>query len=305
MSDDFDFDDFDFDDSFLNEVDNITARAASSNSTSTSTSILTKAKTRPNILPIHASSSIRPIFNGFSRPTVAGPSRPTPKRPPPPSSDDFDDLTFPEESLAAFDIITSRSSFPATHVDGTTTPSNRQAKQTAIPSSRLGLGRSSSSGGLQTHLNFRRENQSTKGKRWDRTAFAESGRRINVDKKGKGKGKAGYKARSWGRDDDEEDMDDDEEEEEEDFEPLVPGPKPFVDPSKSRTMPCVSRIQVWCADEKINRMSRRDIWSIQVRRQSMCILRIDRNETINTRLSKRALRITVWWLYLLDWGRHS
>jgi ATP-dependent DNA helicase MPH1 len=83
-----------------------------------------------------------------------------------------------------------------------------------------------SSAGFQTHLNFRRENQSTKGKTWDRTAFAESGRRLVVKAKDKAKG---YVPRDWVG----EDEDDEEEEEEEDFEPLVPGPKPFVDPRKS------------------------------------------------------------------------
>lgn len=227
MSDDFDDDDFDFDDSFLNEVDNITAKATSGIISAApgpdkkTTTSLAATNTRNNHVLYRN--------NGFSRPAIAGPSKPvTPRLPHPPSSDDFDDLSLPEESMAVFDKVTTR--LP------TSTPFSRTKstpKQSVIPSSRLGLGRSSSSGGLQTHLNFRRENQSTKGKRWDRTAFAESGRRINVEKskaKGKGKGK-GYQARSWGRDDDEEDLDDEEEEEEE-FEPLVPGPKPFVDPSE-------------------------------------------------------------------------
>lgn len=87
------------------------------------------------------------------------------------------------------------------------------------------LGKSSSgSEGFQTHLNFRRENQSTKGKRWDRTIFAESGRRVDAAKmKAKGKGNR------YGNDDDDEAMS----EEEEDWgEPLAPAPKLRVDPSK-------------------------------------------------------------------------
>lgn len=73
---------------------------------------------------------------------------------------------------------------------------------------------------LQTHLNFRRENPYTPGKRWDRTAFAATGRRIVANKNnGKGKGRA--------RDQYD---DDDEEEEEDDWgDPLAPDPAPLVD----------------------------------------------------------------------------
>lgn len=95
-----------------------------------------------------------------------------------------------------------------------------------MPSSRSGLGRSlarhsSGSDGFQTHLNFRRDKQSTKGKRWDRTAFAESGRRVDAAKIKANKGRRF-------------DLDDDEvmSEDEDMGEPLVPGPKPLVDISK-------------------------------------------------------------------------
>ncbi|TXT12930.1 hypothetical protein VHUM_01331 [Vanrija humicola] len=79
---------------------------------------------------------------------------------------------------------------------------------------------------LQTHLGFRREQQYTKGKRWDRTAFAASGRRVAAEKeKQRGKKKGKRK-----RGDEDEDEDDDEEE---DWgEPLAPPPKPLVDVSK-------------------------------------------------------------------------
>ena len=94
---------------------------------------------------------------------------------------------------------------------------SRQPKQTTIPSSRLNR---TNSGELQTHLNFRRENQATKGKRWDRTAYAETGRRVSAGK-GKAKGKV---VRGW---DDDEEL----ELEEDDLdEPLAPNLKPFVDP---------------------------------------------------------------------------
>lgn len=87
-------------------------------------------------------------------------------------------------------------------------------------------------------MNFRKENQTTKGKRWDRTMYAETGRRVSA---GKGKSKAnGRGGKNMGRrtmfDDDVEEGDEQEEEEAEEDGwggPLVPGPKPLVDPSES------------------------------------------------------------------------
>jgi ATP-dependent DNA helicase MPH1 len=69
-------------------------------------------------------------------------------------------------------------------------------------------------------LNFRRDKQSTKGKRWDRTAFAESGRRVDAAKIKANKG------RRYDGDDDEVMT------EEDDLEPLAPLPKPLVDLGK-------------------------------------------------------------------------
>ena len=80
---------------------------------------------------------------------------------------------------------------------------------------------------MQTHLNFRRDNQGTKGKRWDRTAFAETGRRIDA-KKAKAKSKAGPKGKGRSSWDDEAGDELDEEEEDWD-EPLAPNPKPLID----------------------------------------------------------------------------
>ena len=208
MSDDFGDDEFLMDDLFLREVDNITARA------STTTASGTKEWT--GALQ-NAASSSRP---GPARLSAGPESKSMPRAPIPRSPDDFDDVPLPPESLLAF------------HTPSTARPASKPTPN-LIPSSRLGLGlgRSSSSSDtfMQTHLNFRRENQSTKGKRWDRTIFAETGRRI-----GAVTGKGGYRARAWVREDDD---DDDLDEEEDDLEPLVPGPKPLIDTSKCRDLP--------------------------------------------------------------------
>ncbi|RXK39401.1 hypothetical protein M231_03354 [Tremella mesenterica] len=207
MSDD-EFDDsFLLDDSFLQQVDSITAHAISQ-STSTKPTI----PTRP--LPVKNGPSYKPPLRSISAPSAsssAGPSRQ--RLPAQPSSDDYGDLPIPTESLMAIDSLTSRSQ-------------QRTTMPTVIPSSRLGMNRTSSGNGssfFQTHLNFRRENQATKGKRWDRTEFAASGRRIGAASRMKGKGKA--VARGLFEDEA------GESEEEEDWEPLVPGPKPLVDPT--------------------------------------------------------------------------
>lgn len=219
----FDDDDFDFDDSFLREVDNIEAKAITFKKPSEPNSDVTKV----NVGSVVSSRPLAARSSPFPRPTAAGPSRPT--RPPPqPSSDDqYDDFSFASEALAGLDDIYSshQHSSSRTPSNGNSkTPARALPKQGAIPSARLGMARSTSGSmnGFQTHLNFRKENQSTKGKRWDRTEFAESGRRIVSMTHEKEKG---FGARQWGRDDDEE-----EDDMEEAFEPLVPGPKPLVDP---------------------------------------------------------------------------
>lgn len=247
MSDDFDDDSFFVDDSFLAEVDNITASA-----TSTLNPIQQTTFSRTTSLPVHRplvapASTVRSYSTGLStaRNALAGPSKTTTSaaanrraaiaqqtfptagpsrlpRPPSrplvhPSSDDFDDIDLPTGSLDFLDAITNTTRLPNLSSSG---------RAQAMPSSRSGLGRSlarhsSGSDGFQTHLNFRRDKQSTKGKRWDRTAFAESGRRVDAAKIKANKGRRF-------------DLDDDEvmSEDEDMGEPLVPGPKPLVDISK-------------------------------------------------------------------------
>jgi ATP-dependent DNA helicase MPH1 len=83
---------------------------------------------------------------------------------------------------------------------------------------------------VQIHLNFRRENQTTKGKRWDRTEYAQTGRRIRGGVKGKSKGVDKGRGKRASMDDGSDaDMDMDEFDEDDEGEPLVPEPKPLVD----------------------------------------------------------------------------
>ncbi|ORX40857.1 hypothetical protein BD324DRAFT_644144 [Kockovaella imperatae] len=223
MSDvDFDDDDFLMDDSFLREVDTIEAKA---------------------IDPIHPSKQLNGgASKGWSGPrnNVASGSRTRPAGPTPstraeaiiPSSDDFDDFSMDTDALLALDLPQAPSSRPnlSSKLGQASLAPPALNGALAIPSSRLGMRRSNSSTSkdnlFQVHLNFRRADQTTKGKRWDRTVFAESGRRIDAER-AKKKGK--YKARNWAKeDDDDEDLDDDDDE---DDEPLVPGPRPLVDTS--------------------------------------------------------------------------
>jgi ATP-dependent DNA helicase MPH1 len=251
MSDDFDDDSFLIDDSFLREVDYIAAKA-SERSTETAQRQVANSNGIIRASSLH-SASLKPTARGWTGPqhhTNAGPSyRPSASglshkskpykapqvlhqhtvsaQPPPPSSDDYDELAIPAESLLVLDHLKSapRTSFPP--------PRARPASLSVIPSSRLQRTSSGSSDPFfQTHLNFRKDNQSTKGKRWDRTEFAESGRRINTNKV-KEKDKARAKAKIRFGDEDEEEEEDIGEEEEEGWSTVVPGPKPFVDPSQS------------------------------------------------------------------------
>lgn len=246
MSDDFDDDSFMVDDSFLAEIDNITATA--SNNAGKTAQRTASLPGFNNVKPTKAGSgrnhSVGPTNNGFvnvrksfaktdlfiqnglqtstntANNAAAGPSRPPRAVPAHPPSDDFGEFDLPPEDLAMLDKV----SAPVRSSGQTQTSTTRPA---SIPSSRLGMGRtlgksSSGSDGFQTHLNFRRENQSTKGKRWDRTIFAESGRRVDAAKiKAKGKGRA------YGNDNDEVMS------EEEDWgEPLAPEPKSRLNPGE-------------------------------------------------------------------------
>lgn len=203
---DSEFDEFDdsfaVDDSFLQQLDDIEVKA----STSTRTSSVSAAVAQLPTPTFHRNAQAGPSRttgkdSGASRRAAALGVR-LPRPAPHPSSDDYGDMSFTAESLEQID--------QATRPKGTT----------IIPSSGIGrqrsFARSTSGNMLQTHLNFRRENPYTKGKRWDRTAFAATGRRRVAARKGKAKARATY-------DDDEDD------EEDEDDEPLAPDPTPRVD----------------------------------------------------------------------------
>lgn len=201
MSDFDDFDDgFDADESFFAAIDSIEATATGS-SASASTAPTT-ARAAPAVRP--SITSILGTNSPFKPPSAAGarqparvndthaesgpsrraaalgvrPPRPRlpPAPPPAPSSDDFDDFSFDAETLAQIDAAGARG-----------------PQRAVIPSSNLNRGGNPfrrHESYHQTHLNFHRENPYTKGKRWDRTAYAASGRRIDVDKaKKKGKRK--------------------------------------------------------------------------------------------------------------------
>ena len=216
MSDDFGDDDFLVDDSFLREVDHIEATAVSSKPGHGANGFFKAASgkgwTGPQINPASSSGPVarqRPSTSIRAR-TLA------------PPSDDYDDIPFPDEDLMSFDDRSAGNRSHAMH-----SASRPAGSGNVIPSSRLGMKRTTSSSAnnplFQGHLNFRKLDQTTKGKTWDRTRFAESGRRIDLEK-AKKKGK--YQARTWAREDDDEEIDD--LENEDDDEPLVPGPVPLV-----------------------------------------------------------------------------
>jgi len=154
-----------------------------------------------------------------------------------PSSDDFDDMGLDDAALAQIDEVATgaQASNGTSGTSGTSggnwlsananaNASNGNRLPPRLPGTRS-FGRTFSrslSGGLQTHLNFRREAMYTKGKRWDRTAFAASGRRIDVER-------AKKKGRS--RDDDDEEEFDDEDED-----PFGLEPQPLVDMSEFEVM---------------------------------------------------------------------
>ncbi|WVQ95399.1 hypothetical protein IAU59_002496 [Kwoniella sp. CBS 9459] len=245
--DDFGDDSFFVDDIFLQEVDRIAASAQTfpqNNGFTRSVSLGGPPRsTKPAQPASRGWTGVQRSFSGpSSRPLTKTTSTPKPTaystssshrtslfankgapQPTHPSSDDYDTLPLPAESIAALDSLTTlRPPQP------TSSSSSRPSSGQVVPSSRLGLGRAAngSSGFLQTHLNFRREKQSTKGKRWDRTEFAETGRRVDAGKgKGKAKPKGKRKSRDW-EEEDEEDLDD---EEDGWAGALAPAPRPLVD----------------------------------------------------------------------------
>lgn len=182
------------DESFLNAVDDIEARAAQ----------------RPQPSPGRSRSTNPPAPHVNAD---AGPSRPAASRPVP-SSDDYGDFSFTAEALAQIDSVATapRERLPPVQGVRAAAPSTGGARP---------LGYTGSSSGrlsLQTHLPFRNEAPTyTKGKRWDRTAFAASGRRIGAAKT-KDKGK--------------EQSDIDEDDEEEAYDLLAPPPKDSTNSSE-------------------------------------------------------------------------
>lgn len=209
MSDFDDFDAFDVDESFLATVDSLEAAATASSSTSAPAPVVRAAPAvQPSLTSrLGANSPFRPPSRGVNNTNAeSGPSRRAAalglrRPPPPPSSDDYDDVSFTAESLAQIDAVVRvpapRDSIPSSNLGGSSRAVRRQ------DSSR------------QLHLNFRRENPYTKGKRWDRTAYAASGRRLDAEKakkKGKRKRQAG---------DSDDDVDDDA--------PLLPDGVPPID----------------------------------------------------------------------------
>lgn len=198
MSDFDDFDDgFDADESFFAAIDSIEATATASSTVSAPTAARAAPAVKQSITSILGTNSpFRPpsAANGGQASArrvndtnaESGPSRraaalgvrprlpPAPQ--PAPSSDDFDDFSFSAEALAQIDAVGAGG-----------------GQRTTIPSSNLNRGgrplkRNDSY--HQTHLNFYRENPYTKGKRWDRTAYAASGRRLDAERaKKKGKRK--------------------------------------------------------------------------------------------------------------------
>lgn len=258
MSDDFDFGD-DFDDSFLREVDTLTAKATSSTNTLPSVQAA-RAPVRTVSAPLNS-------FNrGWTGPqrSISSSSACISARPgglpPPPlqlrkatstesagAAGAKTSALSPREKGAqarrlALQALSANASSPAsTRLAGHSGQGQASAPVgtgLGIPSSRLQRTSSGSgSTGLQTHLNFRKENQTTKGKRWDRTAFAASGRKIVARNEKALKAQQKRKAAVASRDQDDEgdeDMDEDEQDEDDGFGPLAPPPKARVDTCEHR-----------------------------------------------------------------------
>lgn len=250
MSDDeYDFDTFAVDASFLQQVDLIESRASEGTANSSASASVGNRPRQAPIYPqsIPSAAVTNPPFKPPSRAETSsgttqlrsvtadgGPSRRAAAlgirlaRPQPmPSSDDFDDVSFTAESLAQIDEVATTGGPSVNGMAGRQgtlqlrdfrrTTSN-STPSTSGSSERRRFARTSSTG--QTHLNFRRETPYTKGKRWDRTAFAATGRRIGAEKKKKN-GKRAY----------EDDEDEDEDDMFDEGEPLAPNPAPLVDMS--------------------------------------------------------------------------
>lgn len=224
MSDDeFGDDSIFLDDSFLRQVDNISAQATACLSSSRNeglrpaSSIARNSRLATTVSRTASHNEVSPnrsqnahgVGRTFSAP---GPmSEPLPlqrpaaisrqqtmsKIPLQPSSDDYDMIDIPTESLAAFDAVIANplkkpsrpalSGFPPKPSHSTSSSRNTSAPSRHPSSS------NKQDNFHQTHLNWRSEPRYTKGKRWDRTQFAKTGRRIislaGRDKVFGGKGK--------------------------------------------------------------------------------------------------------------------
>lgn len=179
------------------------------------------------------------------RPAAISRQQAVSKVPPQRSSDEYDTIDIPTESLDVFDAIIANppkkpshpafSGFPPK--PSTSALSSRNTSAPSRPSSSFARHPSSSNKQdslHQTHLNWRSESRYTKGKRWDRTQFAKTGRRIislaGRDKVSGGKGKERESiAPRWEDDaiDEDEFMDDDM------GDVLAPAPRDFSKRSRS------------------------------------------------------------------------
>ncbi|OWT36037.1 ATP-dependent DNA helicase MPH1 [Cryptococcus neoformans Bt1] len=278
MSDDeFGDDSIFLDDSFLRQVDNISAQATACLSSSRNeglrpaSSIARNSRLATTVSRTASHNEVSPnrsqnahgVGRTFSAP---GPmSEPLPlqrpaaisrqqtmsKIPLQPSSDDYDMIDIPTESLAAFDAVIANplkkpsrpalSGFPPKPSHSTSSSRNTSAPSRHPSSS------NKQDNFHQTHLNWRSEPRYTKGKRWDRTQFAKTGRRIislaGRDKVFGGKGKEReILAPGWEDDaiDEEQLMDDDM------GDVLAPAPRDFNAPyGPQRQLPSKATIDTY------------------------------------------------------------
>ncbi|WVQ77137.1 hypothetical protein IAR50_006820 [Cryptococcus sp. DSM 104548] len=273
MSDDdyFGDDDLFLNDSFLRQVDNIAAKSlqapqlpisktASKPASSDNSNGLSRSASHSAIAAGGSSSKANAVQRAYSAPGL----KPGPARKPAvggqsrlnfttstegPSSDDYGAWAIPEDALAAVDEASSNFNNAGPSRLASNTAKSTFGRNTSAPSRPSTSNRSVSGpsqanrqdGMFQTHLNWRSSPKYTEGKRWDRTAFAKTGRRLialpggnEMRKKAKGKGKA--KARDsesvmdW--DDEEEDAYGDEDDDEDLGGMLAPPPKSNVDLTK-------------------------------------------------------------------------
>lgn len=231
------------DDSFLRQVDTISAQVTAGSSSSRNDGLrpataVSRTASHNEVSP-RRSQNVHGVGRTFSAPgTISKPlshHRPAAisrqqgvsKVPLQPSSDDYDLIDIPTESLAAFDAIIANPPKKPSHPSfsgfppkpSTSALSSRNTSGPSRPSSssaRHPVSSNRQDNFHQTHLNWRSESRYTKGKRWDRTQFAKTGRRIislagrDRVSGGKGKEREGI-APGWGNDaiDEDEFMDDD------------------------------------------------------------------------------------------------